>query len=153
MTRQELEDIAFDALFGQFDGTKGIKLDHAGHDPNINIVQMIPNGDNVLLLEDITGDVNGDGAADAADASIMSVYLDQPASNFGYNVFTTMEGDWNGDQVVDSADFSILSTFLDQSYNPSNGPTIAGVSAVPEPASLGILAIGATSLLRRRRKA
>jgi hypothetical protein len=70
------------------------------------------------------------------------------------SLFTQMEGDWNGDFTVDAADVGIAASRQGQSFNPASGPGGGGVvTAVPEPASLGILAIGATSLLRRRRRA
>lgn len=95
----------------------------------------------------------------------------------GYTVLQTVsaapDADTNGDGVVDAADYIILKRNMGQSAN--SGPSYGdfdnsgttdwddlqtlisgmgaggGVSSVPEPATLGLLALGALAAIRRRR--
>ncbi len=108
-------------------------------------------------------DLNGDGAASAADVdvlvqeilgtrfgdtdlnrrvdlddlTIVGTFYGQPGS------YSWREGDFNGDGIVDLDDLTTLGTFY--GWRPS-GPT-----PLPEPATLGLLGLGALPLLRRRR--
>jgi hypothetical protein len=82
-----------------------------------------------------------------------------------YNASTSRwgQGDFNGDGVVNVGDLGLLST--NYGANASTGApgapidlyqaaALAGLdaSAVPEPSALGLAAMGATALLRRRRR-
>ncbi|MEM7680993.1 MAG: LamG-like jellyroll fold domain-containing protein [Planctomycetota bacterium] len=87
------------------------------------------------LLE---GDANGDGNVDLLDFDIL-------ASNFGAGPGFgggIAGGDFNEDGNVDLLDFDILAGNF--------GASSPG--AVPEPASLGLLALGGAALLRGRRR-
>ena len=86
----------------------------------------------VAVLE---GDANGDGAVDAADY----VWL---KSHFGLSGAAAEGADLDGLGTVDFADLQILMDAL----NPApEAPT------APEPATLGLLAIGALAVIRGRR--
>ena len=90
----------------------------------------------------IAGDANGDGNVDLADFVILR-------NTFGadrYAGFST--GDFNGDNAVDLQDFVILRNNFGSG---DTAPMDAWRSTVPEPASLGLLAIGGMALIRRRR--
>ena len=90
------------------------------------------------------GDANLDGKVDLNDLSILAGSWDSGG--------VWANGDFNGDGVVDLNDLSILAGGW--------GFGTAGVMAwddalaatgVPEPATLGLLAVGAAALIRRRR--
>ena len=88
----------------------------------------------------LTGDTNGDGIVDAADYITMK-------RNFGAGPGATGKeaiGDFNGDGNVNYADLQLLTTTM------NNSGEISG-SAIPEPATLALLAFGAAAMLRRRR--
>jgi autotransporter-associated beta strand protein len=109
----------------------------------------------------LEGDANLDGKVDASDFSIF-------APNFGLNTSLGWEaGDFNYDGKVDASDFSAFApnfglqdngtaislpaadyAALD-AFAAANGLTI---TSVPEPATLGMLTLGATALLARRRR-
>jgi len=106
----------------------------------------------------LKGDANLSGNVDVGDLGVL-------ATNYGITggqVWST--GDFSGDGTVDVADLGALAT----NYNATLGgagsgssatlaaaplAVLAGASsAVPEPTSMGLLALGATSLLARRRR-
>ncbi|MEM6748859.1 MAG: dockerin type I domain-containing protein [Planctomycetota bacterium] len=89
----------------------------------------------VLASVALPGDANSDGVVDLLDFDVL-------AQNFGSSTGNgAADGDFNGDGAVDLLDFDILA----QNF----GATSPG--SVPEPASLGLIALGGAALLRRRR--
>ena len=85
------------------------------------------------------GDINNDNVVDAADYIILK-------EHFGMTSGTTHDMgdiDGSGDGMVNLLDLQALVTAMSSS----------GDTAVPEPATLGLLAMGAIAVLRRRRNA
>ena len=80
------------------------------------------------------GDFDLDGDVDTTDLTIL-------ATNFGLGT-TWAEGNANCDTVINTTDLTILATNF--------GFVAAG--AVPEPATMSLLALGSLAMLRRRRK-
>lgn len=89
----------------------------------------------------IPGDVNNNGVADINDFNIIR-------DNFGNNdVFLRRLGDLNQDRVVDHLDFGL--------WKNSVSPAVASLAswtAVPEPGSVALVAMGAIGLLLLQRK-
>jgi fibronectin-binding autotransporter adhesin len=87
------------------------------------------------------GDTNGDKVVDATDYIAIK-------TNFGLagTGITRLQGDLIDNDVVDWDD-------LQQLMNAMATRSVGGAPATPEPATLGLLAIGALALLRRRRRA
>jgi probable HAF family extracellular repeat protein len=98
-----------------------------------------------LLTPTLPGDGNLDGKVDINDLTIV-------LANYGKTAgmdWTT--GDFNGDGRVDINDLTIVLA----NYNQSLGSSASGLTAVPEPASLGLLLAATTAaalLLRRGRR-
>jgi hypothetical protein len=111
----------------------------AGTGPNL--ASTLNYFDDITLTSTLTsphnpGDTNNDGVVDLTD-------LNNVLNNFG-STGTGNPGDDNSDHVVDLSDLNaVLNNF---------GTTYTSLSAVPEPATLSLLALGATSLLARRRR-
>jgi hypothetical protein len=119
-----------------------------------------------MTFEDtLKGDANGDGSVTIADFNIVAANLNKPGP------FTWAQGDFTGDGLVTIADFNIVAANLNKTLTnitPTIDPaemseltafaaanndlaTFDAITGVPEPTSLGLLALGGVSLLRRRR--
>lgn len=85
-----------------------------------------------LLTPRIPGDTNLDLVVDDIDLAVLQANLGQAGIWF--------DGDFTGDRVVSLYDAYLLF----QNYQPG------GLTAIPEPASAGILLVGSMLLLRRR---
>ncbi|MEI8196823.1 MAG: dockerin type I domain-containing protein, partial [Phycisphaerae bacterium] len=125
----------------------------------------------VLVAYTIAGDTSLKGYIDASDfaqidAAWLKVQNGTPNSGFDW-----INGDFNHDGKVDPTDFALI----DAAYTLQNGHLAAGIlaadqlrfagttfdrvyqaalgsaSPIPEPTSLGLLALGALGLLARRR--
>ncbi|MCA9149553.1 MAG: PEP-CTERM sorting domain-containing protein [Planctomycetales bacterium] len=95
------------------------------------------------VLKTWIGDSNFDGEFDSSDFVLVFTagqYEDGVAGNS-----TWVTGDWDGDHEFGSSDF--VAAFADGGFE--QGP-VAAVSAVPEPSSLVLLAIGGLLAVRRR---
>jgi len=146
---------------GAADPTDGI-IDSGLHaSSKIGLAQQ---GDHILIRPARVGDLNLDGNVSISD------FIDL-ASNFGTNgTATWQEGDLNYDHNVSVSDFIDLASNFGASYSgnavvtPADiqsvasfassigvDPSVIG-SAVPEPGTLSLLAVGAMGLMSRRRR-
>jgi len=85
----------------------------------------------------LPGDANQDEKVNLSDFTILK-------ANFGSDPAGWTMGNFNTDTTVNLSDFTIL-----KAYFGLGAPSAGGV---PEPATMGLLALGAAALLRRRRK-
>ncbi|MEA1950545.1 MAG: PEP-CTERM sorting domain-containing protein [Planctomycetota bacterium] len=121
-----------DAHWGMGDFTGGGSGDWGGLDGKVDAEDMI-----AINKELDFPDFNGDGPVDVSDLGILATSYD---AGSGMD-FT--DGDANGDGLVDVSDLGILATNYD-----TGGPA----AAVPEPATLALLVIGALGLLIYRKR-
>ena len=116
----------------------------------------------MLVKYTYAGDANLDGVVNAGDY----IQIDNNVSVHGGALTGWYNGDFNYDGVVNGDDY----TLIDNAFNTQGGvslaaapaqateliasPTdqIAGSSAVPEPASLGLIGLATASFCMRRRR-
>jgi hypothetical protein len=105
-------------------------------------VTTIVRGDSVATDGLKSGDANRDNVVNSDDFNILAL-------NFGGSGKTWDQGDFNDSGTVTSDDFNLLALNFGQS-RPA--PSVAAASAVPEPASLGLLAVSALGMFALRRR-
>ena len=116
-------------------------------------------GDSTIVMYTYGGDADMDGDLDGDDYFYLDSNVLASETIFGWH-----QGDFNYDGRLNGDDYFILDSNILQAQASGNvfyvrdpefaasGGGAAGLTAVPEPASLGLLGLGAMSLLGRRRR-
>jgi probable HAF family extracellular repeat protein len=94
-----------------------------------------------LESQSVPGDCDNDGDVDVSDLGILATFYG--ATNPPTDPLGPEQGNFDGDNDVDVSDLGILAT----NYGLGAGPT-----ATPEPATVTLLALGITLLVRRNRR-
>ena len=146
---------------GDWNGATGIKSTAAFNDPNdLHAVGYADNADlgvtnwadvggeavpaaSVLVKYTYYGDADLNGKVDADDY----FRIDSNYNKTGDDVKKWANGDFNYDDQINGDDFMLI----DQAFAGQGAQLRGGVTAVPEPASIGVLGLGALALGRRRR--
>jgi hypothetical protein len=114
-------------------------------------------GADTIAMYTYAGDMNLDGLIDVADYGSIDNWIQFPGTT-GY-----MNGDLNYDGVIDVADYGVIDNSIQLQGAPFPGVTfgseaasanagLSGVTAVPEPAALSLIGLGAAAALGRRRR-
>jgi autotransporter-associated beta strand protein len=151
---------------GHWNGTSGITSSLAASDPKhltaVGVATGLSSFENVsvsssdvLVKYTYYGDANLDGQVNSSDYTLIDAgYLS------GGTLTGWQNGDFNYDGVINGSDYTLIDNafntqgaqFLSQIASPTSQVAGTGTSsAVPEPATLGLLAFGTAALLGRRR--
>jgi hypothetical protein len=118
--------------------------------------QTIDSND-TLVMYTWAGDANLDGKVNADDYASIDLYSTIPGED------TWNHGDFNYNGVINADDYALIDNNVqnlnyvpywttDVLRNLEGGSATAGLTAVPEPASIGLLMVSAAGLLGRRRR-
>jgi autotransporter-associated beta strand protein len=110
-----------------------------------------------LVMYTWAGDANLDGKVNADDYASIDLYSTIPGED------TWNHGDFNYNGVINADDYALIDNNVqNQNYVPywttdalrslDGGSATAGLTAVPEPASIGLLMVSAAGLMGRRRR-
>ena len=107
-------------------------------------------GASTIAMYTYAGDANLDGVIDGGDYGTIDNFVQVPGAD-GY-----ANGDFNYDGVIDGGDYGIIDNNI-QAQGPgfptgSSAAGLGGVTAVPEPSTLGLVMLGGAILLRGRRR-
>jgi endonuclease I len=103
----------------------------------------------VLVRYTYSGDANLDGTINADDYALIDLYSQTPGAS-DYN-----RGDFNYDGSINADDYALIDNGASQNFPPlgsRNSLVSSGLTAVPEPASIALIALAAPLLARRRRR-
>jgi autotransporter-associated beta strand protein len=119
--------------------------------------QTIDSND-TLVMYTWAGDANLDGKVNADDYASIDLYSTVPGAD------TWNHGDFNYDGVINADDYALIDNNVQNvNYVPywttdalrglqSGGSATAGLTSVPEPASIGLLMVSAAGLMASRRR-
>ena len=113
-----------------------------------------PASTDVLVKYTYYGDTNLDGKVDGTDYSRIDYAYQYDKINGSTALTGWANGDFNYDGVINGSDYTLIDNAFNQqgASQAAQVAAVVGSSAVPEPATLSIVAAGAMSLLGRRRR-
>jgi len=110
-----------------------------GNPASVSVAAGATNTNADFGFRPVLGDANVDGTVNLSDFTILK-------AGFG-SAGLWANANFNEDTVVNLSDFTILKAEFGNSH-----PDKLGGAAVPDPATMGLVALGALGLLRRRRR-